>query len=444
MLLECSCGKMYRVRDDAAHPPTRCPACGGTLRPVSGGAPAGAADPRLKDLEARLQALERDLAATRAAVEVKDRELDEAHSSIARLGADLEKAQNAYKEALKKKDEELEEKQRRLAELQGEGTKSRAQAPAQTLALLKAKDEALQEARERIAQLEHDLKEAQDSIARLGADLEKAQNAYKEALKKKDQELEEKQRCLAELEGKAAAAGKGPVSAELQRAQGRIAQLEKIIQDGEQRFRVLQEQAEKAARDYAVQLEARDRAAGELRARIEDLERQVAAAGQGARPAGGGDSVRLGEARYLAADLDKSLASVGAALQALVERVKRLHDSLNRADAAAAPESEPVSEPIPAVSPPEASVEEEVAPMESDASGDEGRDPLAEEAKLEVPPAPEEGADSPLEEEALSVETSPGPLPEESGPEPEPEPDSASEPPPAKKGLFGKLFGKKK
>ncbi|MFN3486125.1 MAG: hypothetical protein ACK44W_11670 [Planctomycetota bacterium] len=365
MLLECSCGKMYRVRDDAAHPPTRCPACGGTLRVASSGPSAGVADARLKELEARLQALERDLAATRAAVELKDRELNEAHSSIARLGADLEKAQNAYKEALRKKDQELEENKKRLEE----------------------------------------------------------------------------------LETRSAQAASGASSGELQRAQARIAQLEKIIQDGEQRFRMLQEQAEKAAREHAAQLEARGRTEGELRARIEDLERQLASAPKGESVAAPQEAARLGEARYLAADLDKSLASVGSALQALVERVRRLHESLNRAEAIAAPpatavepqpQPEPVADPIPAVSPPEASGEEGVAAMEIEPSGAAERDPLAEEARMEPVPTPSEAGDSPLEAEALSAETSPGPLPEER------EAESESEPPPARKGLFGKLFGKKK
>ena len=32
MIFECSCGKMYRIRDDAPNPPSKCPACGGALK----------------------------------------------------------------------------------------------------------------------------------------------------------------------------------------------------------------------------------------------------------------------------------------------------------------------------------------------------------------------------------------------------------------------------
>src|SRR5262245_50093717 len=107
MLLECGCGKMYRVRDGATNPPKTCPACGGVLRQA--GAPAAAPPPaapppaapaapavdgRVKELEAKLQSLERDGAAARAASELKDKELREAQASVSRLGAELEKAQS--------------------------------------------------------------------------------------------------------------------------------------------------------------------------------------------------------------------------------------------------------------------------------------------------------------------------------------------------------------
>jgi len=44
----------------------------------------------------------------------------------------------------------------------------------------------------------------------------------------------------------------------------------------------------------------------------------------------------VGEAKYLAADLDRSLASISSMLQGLVERVKRLNQSLSDAEAPAA------------------------------------------------------------------------------------------------------------
>src|SRR4051812_44189419 len=102
MLLECgSCGKMYRVRDGSAAVPTKCPACGGGLK-TSGGGPAApaapaTADPRVKELEAKVAALEKAATAFRTEAEQKDKEAKEAQSNIARLGEDLAKAQGVYK-----------------------------------------------------------------------------------------------------------------------------------------------------------------------------------------------------------------------------------------------------------------------------------------------------------------------------------------------------------
>src|SRR4051812_21923198 len=118
MLLECSsCGKMYRVREGSAAAPTKCPACGGTLKVSGGGAPppSSAPDGKVKELEAKVATLEKAATTYRSDAEQKAKEAKEAQSNIARLGEDLAKAQNVYKDALKKKEEELEEKDQKLA-----------------------------------------------------------------------------------------------------------------------------------------------------------------------------------------------------------------------------------------------------------------------------------------------------------------------------------------
>src|SRR4029079_17899524 len=118
MLLECSqCAKMYRVREGSAAAPTKCPARGGLLKVSGGGGaapppPASGPDPRVKELEAKVVALERDASAHRADAEQRAREAKEAQANIARLGEDLAKAQGVYKDALKKKEVELEDKQK--------------------------------------------------------------------------------------------------------------------------------------------------------------------------------------------------------------------------------------------------------------------------------------------------------------------------------------------
>jgi uncharacterized coiled-coil protein SlyX len=81
--------------------------------------------------------------------------------------------------------------------------------------------------------------------------------------------------------------------------------------------------------------------AGEFKKQVQDLEKELQKAKSQPppgvqkvkgetkmRPASGGGNME--EARFLAGDLDKSLASVSSQLAALTSRVKRLHDSLYR------------------------------------------------------------------------------------------------------------------
>ena len=85
------------------------------------------------------------------------------------------------------------------------------------------------------------------------------------------------------------------------------------------------------------------------------------------------------EARYLVGDLDKSLSSVSSQLSALVQRVKRLHESLYKPEGSSALLPS-VQADIPSEPPAEtfAPLEAE-APVETPASG-EGAEALAEAA----------------------------------------------------------------
>src|SRR6185503_15200562 len=67
---------------------------------------------------------------------------------------------------------------------------------------------------------------------------------------------------------------------------------------------------------------------GELQKQYQDLQASGKAQARTPAAAPAGLDPRVEEARYLAGDLDKSLASVSSQMAALVSRVKRLHDSL--------------------------------------------------------------------------------------------------------------------
>jgi hypothetical protein len=466
MLLECTCGKMYRVRDGATNPPKTCPACGGPLR-VSGGAAtpapapapapaaAPAADPRLKELESRLQGLERDQSASRAALELKEKELHEAQASIARLGVDLEKAQTAYKEALKNKEE-------RIQELEGEATKTKAASGAsspQTLQLLRAKDEALREAQEKASALEQELTEVRQGSSTVSDELHEMEAKYKDALKHKEEEVDDLQKRLQAIEKQLVeSASKVQQSSdpESKRLAAKVASLEKIIQDGENRFRSLQKQLDAAGEgggDGKALLAEKDSRIAELEGQLADLRNRPPAPAPAAPVAAAtsASNAKVGEARYLVADLDRSLGSISTALAGLVSRVRRLHETLEEKEAEAPAEStdEDSLEMDVAEEPPPAEPE---APPELPPIVEE---PVAEEEavpQLESFEAPAEAPQDSLPADETLLDMGGMNRPKKANDEPALE-DAPTPPPDAapegatdeqqKKGFFGKLFGKK-
>jgi len=491
MLLECSsCGKMYRVREGSAAAPTKCPACGEMLKVSGGGGPPPASAPygKAKELEAKVSALEKAAAAHRAEADQKDKEAKEAQANIARLGEDLAKAQNVYKDALRKKEEELEEKGRKLAAAEAELEKSRSQSKAGggQLAVLKQKDAQIQELQEKvsaleeemgagagkadgetqakIAHLEQELSEARQGVPRLAEELANEKVHYREALLNKEGEIDELTKKLAAAEkqlveassrAQAGASGASDAakveiekkSTELQRAANRIAQLEKIVQDGEQRYRMVHAEIEKSreaasmgSEEGAKVIAEKDSTIEELRselsaekARSGELEKQLKdAKASSSRPPSGVMpspvvSGNVSEARDLVGDLDKSLASVSSQVSALVQRVKRLHESLYKPEGSSA-----VLPSVQADIPEEPQTEtfapqEPEAPAEPPASG-EGAEALAdaaaetpEDATAELPlpeatPAEEEAAPEVQPEEEPAAEVVAEVQPEESVP----------------------------
>jgi chromosome segregation ATPase len=492
MLLECSsCGKMYRVREGSAAAPTKCPTCGGLLKVSGGGAPAPAApagpDPRVKELEAKVAALDKEASARRAEAEQKDKEAKEAQSNLARLGEDLAKAQGVYKDALRKKEEELEERQKKFTQLESELEKARSQASAKPqavpIAVLKQKDTQIQElqdkisaledelgaredkgggdAQTKIAQLEQELTSARQNVPRMAEELAHAHDTYKAALVGKEKELEELQgqfsrmeHSLIEASSRAQAGASGASAAdlaaakaeadqkahELQRAQTRIGQLEKIVQDGEQRYRMIHAEMEKsrdaaemggeggakviADKDVTIaglrdELTTEKRRVGDVQKQLQDLQASSKSEREALKaqaPAASAASAgRLDEARYLVGDLDKSLASVSSQLSALVSRVQRLTESLYKTTDEPSAEASMAAKAASAESaaPAPAAPQEPESPAEPAAP--EGAEALAEAAAetpgdTEALPLPEAATD---EEVAGEIEPEETPAPQD-------------------------------
>jgi len=145
--------------------------------------------------------------------------------------------------------------------------------------------------------------------------------------------------------------------------------------------------------------------------RVGDLERQLKEAKSApSRPPSGTMaspvSGNVSEARYLAGDLDKSLMSVSSQLSTLVQRVKRLHESLYKSEGSSAvlPSVEADLPSPPAAEP------EPVAPQEPEGPEvpmDTGAEALAE-AAAETPQDPTTEAlplpEAAPEEEAAQLE----------------------------------------
>jgi chromosome segregation ATPase len=564
MFLECaSCGKMYRVREGTVSAPTKCPACGGVLK-ASGAAPAAPAapagpDPRLKELEQKVSVLERDLAAARADAEgaqegskrleaeaakareeaqKKTAEAAQKDKRIAELQADVEKAghqaaqkaQASQLAVLKQKDERIEELETQVAELE----ESAAAAPSGPSP----------EAEARIAQLEKDLEESRANIPRIAEELAREKTTYHEALLGKEKEIEDLNAKLhkAELDLVEAAqtGGGGSPDAgasvfrkqldekeeELEKLRKKVGGLERLVQDGERLYSKLQQELDKLKASSApategppaddgkdAEIAALREETGRQKGEIAELQAKLKSQANTARREiqkaetrmrANADGAGVEEARHLAADLDRSLGSVSTQLAALVERVKRLHQSLYKSGEEALPEGARPGTSAAAPAEPEAEAgvsAEEAADVDAIASAEpveapeleaSGGEALAEAAAEDAGETPvvEEGDDIPTVEEAVALQQArtqaeqgdedlemlpegggdaglpqdetlldmgkmgkalrepappPAPLTPPKRPDTKIRPRPSAPPPEEKKGgFFGKLFGKKK
>lgn len=295
MILECACGKLYRVRDASSAAGSRCPACNGELRPSE-----SVPDSRRYELESRARQLERDLERERD----ERRRLEESH---ARVLADRQKTIEAleaslasYRERLQELENRLESAEaRRLAELDALQVRAREQEEKNRAALERLSEthqrslaELRAELERRIAEKDRAISESRQQLDREAAERRRLAETLSRLQEAADRAVREKDAALSALQ------------ATLETYREKAEELQKRLDDLERRHRM---QLESAA--------ARGRAAEGLWARLDGAER-------------------------LAADLDPSLDAMETLVQGLRERVRRLRDGL-RVPAEAAPPPEP-------------------------------------------------------------------------------------------------------
>jgi hypothetical protein len=80
MLLECSCGKTYRVRDGSTSIPSHCPSCGQPLKQILQADPAQ--DQLIPQFKAQVEALELNLSTLKKSLALKETQLAEAKARI--------------------------------------------------------------------------------------------------------------------------------------------------------------------------------------------------------------------------------------------------------------------------------------------------------------------------------------------------------------------------
>src|SRR5579862_496338 len=395
MILECGkCAKMYRVRDDASTHPTQCPTCGGDLRAAGGGAQTSASS-RVKELETRIQNLERELEETRTArptlsVETAPgfsgfsapvAELRSAAENSARLERELLALRSDMERQIKDKDREIEQlkdssdresAERRRSETRVSGieeTHARAiEGKDKTIAALDAsiasyrsKVETLQKKLDAVEiQRLNDLnafdsrvrEREQSDLAELAPATETQQRAVADLRTEMEAKIEEKDRLITE----------GRQS--LDREAGERRRLSETLNR-------LQENADRAVAEKSTGIAALEATLSSYKSKIETLQRRVDSLeelrrtehDQLTKQLSSRQSIRgrVNEASHLAVDLDQSLDSIEATLAAIRDRARRLKDTLQESEteseaapalasyssASLAPEPEPEAEPAP-------------------------------------------------------------------------------------------------
>src|SRR5262245_53371993 len=368
MILECtSCKKMYRIRDGSATTPTQCPTCNGELRATGGGS-AGAPD-RVRELETKIQSLERELSESRSGRPTLSVETSPGISGfsapVAELRAAAEKSDRAERDLLalrsemerklKDKDAEVarlreaadrEAAERRKAEAHGTGvevTHARA---------LEGKDKTIQALDASIASYRSKVETLQKKLDSLEMQRLSDLNAFDTRVREREQADREQLDRATQQQHQALAALRAETEA-------KIVEKDRLITEGRQaldreageRRRLtetlnrLQENADRAVAEKDTSLAAQEANMSSYKSKIEALQRRVDSLEQMRRSehdqltrqlrASHTIRTRVDEAGHLALDLDHSLDSIEASIAALRDRAKRLKASLEETGAEA-------------------------------------------------------------------------------------------------------------
>lgn len=420
MILECaSCAKMYRVRDDASPQPSKCPTCNGDLKAAGGGAPA-ATPGRVRELETKIQSLERELAESRSGRPTLSVETSPGVSGfsapVAELRAAAEKADRLERELLSLRSEmerKLKDKDRELTDLR-EGmdreAAERRKHEGRASGLEETHARALEGKEKTIQALDASIASYRAKVETLQKKLDSVEIQRLSDLNAFDTRLREREQSdRAELE-RATQAQQSALAALREEMEAKIAEKDRLISDGRQaldreageRRRLtetlnrLQENADRVVAEKETALSAVQATLASYKSKIQTLQSRVDSLEQMrrsehdqlGRQARASQTIRsrVDEAGHLATDLDHSLDSIEATIATLRDRARRLKETLQQtsseADAAA-----PVSALSGSFAPAPEPEAEEVKPVLSQADWSA---PAPAEAVEPPPPLPAE------------------------------------------------------
>lgn len=393
MILECGkCSKMYRVRDDAAPQPTACPTCGGALRAAGGGSPQTSAASRVKELETRIQNLERELEESRNAarptlsVETAPgwsgpspvAELRSAAEKSDRLEGELLTLRSEMEQRLKEKEQEItqvrESADRETAERRRQETRASGLEETHARALdgkdktIAALDASIASYRAKVESIQKKLDAVEiqrlNDLNTFDSRVREREQSDRDAL---DRSTAAHQKALADLraEMEAAISDKDRQISEGRQALDREAGERRRLTETLNR---LQENAGREVAEKSTANQALEATLSSYKNKIETLQKRVdnleqlrrTEHDQLNRQLSSRLSIRgrIDEANHLAGDLDHGLDSIEASIASLRDRARRLRESLaqSEAEAEAAPTA-PLSLPSSLAPEPEPEVE---------------------------------------------------------------------------------------
>jgi chromosome segregation ATPase len=461
MILECaSCAKMYRIRDDASPQPTKCPTCNGDLR-ATGGTP-NAATSRVRELETKVQSLERELAESRSGRPTLSVETSPGLSGfsapVAELRSAAEKGDRLERELLALRSDverKLKDKDREIVQAREAGEREAAERRKQEARAsgledtharaVEGKDKTIQALDASIASYRSKVDTLQKKVDAVEIQRLNDLNAFDSRIRQKEESDRVSLDRTTEMQQQALVALRVEMEVKIQEKDRLISEGRQALdrEAGERRrlseeLNRLQENVGREVAEKQASADALEATLASYKSKIDTLQKRVESLeslrrsehDQLTKQVRVSQAIRgrVDDASNLAIDLDHSLDSIEASIAAIRDRSRRLKASLELGEAETVTPPAPLATSFVAPAEPEP---ESVRPALSQADWAAPAPSPAPEAVAEPEAAPVEEAfeeETPREEIELPAFSEVTKTKIKPAPPREPDPDPAAEP----------------